>query len=107
MQKAPSIACWFLLQAAGHQLPGGTIAVSPSGKLLLSGGPDGCVLMFDSELRPMGRQGQQQHGECAHDMSSKGVTAVCFDASGSSYLTAGGDGSIFLWKAPGGPQPCW
>jgi WD40 repeat protein len=107
-----TLTFWLLaisVQAPGHQLPGGTIAVSPSGRLLLSGGPDGCVLMYDSDLRPMGRQQQQQqqqqHGGCAHGMSAKGVSAMCFDASGSSYLTAGGDGSIFVWKASGGLLP--
>jgi hypothetical protein len=40
-------------QAAAHQLPGGCLAVSPSGKVVLSAGADGCVALHDSELRPL------------------------------------------------------
>jgi hypothetical protein len=43
----------LLLQAAAHQLPGGCVAVSPSGKVVLTAGTDGCVALHDSDLRPL------------------------------------------------------
>jgi hypothetical protein len=42
----------------------------------------------------------------AHDLQAQGATAACFDASGGGYLTGGGDGSVFICKAPG-ELPRW
>ena len=91
-------------QTSSHQLPGGTAAVSPSGGVVLSGGADGCVVLHDAELRALGAQ--QQHQLWAHDMAAQGVSAACFSADGSCYLTAGSDGSVFTWRAPG-EWPAW
>ena len=65
------------------------IDFSPSGKLLVSGGGDGMIFLWDPEKR------QVLYSMQAH---KNGVTSLDFDPSGFFLVSGGLDASIKFWK---------
>jgi WD40 repeat protein len=65
------------------------VAVSPNGKLILTGSEDGTARVWDADTgKPVGEP--LKHG--------KPLQSVAFHPTGESFLTAGEDGTARLWK---------
>lgn len=68
-----------------------SLAVSPDGKLLATGGADRTIHLWEV---PTGRELAQWE---AHD---SGVTALAFPPDGKTLVSGGGVGALKLWNLP-------
>src|SRR5262249_22059472 len=87
---------YFLHRAAQWQLTlqGGTsLAYSPDGRALASGGLDGTVRTWDA------RAGRERHTLRGHDHVVYGVS---FSPDGRTLASAGEDGTVRTWDADSG-----
>jgi WD40 repeat protein len=81
-------------RAPGDNGPIRAVAVSPSGRLVASGGDDGSVRLWDVTT----------HKQVAAAVEHTGaVRAVAFSPDGRTVASGGEDGSVRLWSA--GPRP--
>jgi WD40 repeat protein len=93
------VASWDLTKGRHQSLPaaqlGGhtdevhTVALSPDGSTLASGGRDGSVILWDLPTR-------QQLGDpiAAH---AEGVRSLAFSGDGRTLASAGADGDVVVW----------
>ncbi|MFT5290647.1 MAG: hypothetical protein ACI82F_002722 [Planctomycetota bacterium] len=74
-----------------HAAPVTSLAVSPDGRMLLSGGHDGRALLWDVEARKQLASLNPQSGA---------VLAVGFGAGGRLAFAAGAGGRVVVWRLP-------
>ena len=78
----------------GHKKPVNTLAFSPDGKLLVSGGADGAIKLW---ALPEGKLLATLTG---HSGGSVGVAGVAFSSDGKLLASGGADSTIKLWTLP-------
>eukprot|EP00798_Chlamydomonas_sp_ICE-L_P009992 gene9993-7873_t len=96
-----------------HRRPLGDMCLTYNCQLLVTASSDGhvatmtpglhvvCTSLPDSRLP----SAEEDEEECAlHDISIGGAVAVAFDASSRNFITAGSDGSLFLYDTVGEPH---
>jgi serine/threonine protein kinase/WD40 repeat protein len=83
----------FLHDDAGPLGKMDCLAVSPDGRLLLCGGQDKVVHLWDLE--------KQEHAG-AFKGHTEPVTGVAFAGNGQVVASGSGDGTVRIWKLPGG-----
>ena len=81
---------------AGHSGGVWSVAFSPGGDRIVSGGDDGTLRLWDLEGRQIGG---------AFAGHSGGVGSVAFSPGGDRIVSGGTDGTLRLW--PGGRWPDW
>jgi WD40 repeat protein len=75
----------------GHTQPVDSIAFSPDGQLLASGGRDSIARLWNVQT------GQALHTVSGH---RKAVLRVSFNSNGVALVTASGDNTVRLWGVP-------
>lgn len=88
------------IKAQAHAAPEGAIDISPSGRLLVTASADGHLATHGLDL---GTHSHTDEGgaPALHDVVSGGASAVAFDLSGRWLLSAGPDGSMFMFETAG------
>jgi WD40 repeat protein len=76
----------------GHKSYITSVAFSPNGKMIVSGGWDKTVRLWDWQGNPLGQPFRGHQG---------GVHAVAFSPDGKTIVSASGDGTIRLWDLQG------
>src|SRR5206468_12793616 len=72
-----------------------SLAFSPDGKLLVSGGSDSVAFIWNVAT------GQKLHTLGGHQ---SGITSVSLSPDGTRALTAGADGDVRIWRVRDGKQ---
>jgi WD40 repeat protein/serine/threonine protein kinase len=83
----------------GHTGPIWTVAVTPDGRRLITGGYDNMIMLWDAAK---GRQLRSFQGN--FDVSNRGVSGVAVTRDGKRLLTAGLDNSARAWDADTGRE---
>jgi hypothetical protein len=93
--QRPDLAALVRERAAlsGHTEPVTALAFTPDGRLLVSGGGDGAVRLWELP------EGRALGAVEAHPVK---VTALAVSSDGSTLLTAARDGTLRLWGLPDG-----
>jgi WD40 repeat protein len=79
------------LRLAGHTGVVLSLAITPNGQILASGGQDQTVRLWEV---PNGRELARWQAHAG------GVTALAFDPHGETLASAGADGTLRLWNIP-------
>jgi serine/threonine protein kinase len=80
---------------AGHQGPVKVLAFAPDGKLLASGGADGVVNLWDTDLAAK---------RTVLDAHAGAIESVAFSPDGKVLATAAADGTVRAWDVAGGKE---
>ncbi|PNG99587.1 hypothetical protein TSOC_014626, partial [Tetrabaena socialis] len=86
------------LHVTAHGRPGGGVAVTPAGHMVVTGAADGSVSLRNMALQVVADGGG---GAGLHDVTAGGVAAVSFDATGRYFASAGADGALFVYEVGG------
>ncbi|MEQ8385627.1 MAG: caspase family protein [Coleofasciculus sp. A1-SPW-01] len=78
----------------GHQGKVQTVAYSPDGKQIVSGGEDGTLRLWNRQGQPIGQPWQGHQGY---------VTSVAFSPDSQQIVSGGADGTVKLWNRQGKP----
>lgn len=81
----------------------------PSGQLLASCSRDGSIALINPNSMAVaaarspaeGKELEQPSSSCVHAPAARGASMIAFDASGSTFASAGLDGSLFVHMCPG------
>jgi serine/threonine protein kinase/WD40 repeat protein len=80
---------------AGHQGPVKVLAFAPDGKLLASGGADGVVNLWDTDLAAK---------RTVLDAHAGAIESLSFSPDGKVLATAAADGTVRVWDVAGGKE---
>lgn len=102
------IACTVLSRFASHQADVLTLAASPRGDVLLSGGIDAKISVFVSQPDEQGRwvfhSSDSRH---THDIRAIALDSLCTESNGTPYFAGGVAGKLMLqelWTSGGGKR---
>ncbi|MDZ7955027.1 caspase family protein, partial [Nostoc sp. DedQUE09] len=92
VQNSLQQAMEVLTPFRGHQGGVSSVAISPDGQTIVSGGEDGRVRLWNFQGQPLAEPFRSHHG---------GVSSVAISPDGQTIVSGGSDGRVRLWNFQG------